>query len=175
MTNVHDTVDEFVRVVRLAGVPVSPLDDTLRVEQFENKLPARLPVSFRSLIARYAFPAFTVGALDLFANNVEDEQELTRAVFADQIMAGATHRAGYIQFARPADGSYDPVCFDTRVRAGNREYTVVRLEHEAILIKSRIVVREAVAKSFFEFLKSVVAMNVEQSGKIIALRESAGF
>ncbi|MDQ1590092.1 MAG: hypothetical protein QOG71_719 [Pyrinomonadaceae bacterium] len=175
MTNTHDVVDEFVRVIRAAGVPVAALDAAPWIEQFEQRLPARLPSSFRSLVTRYAFPAFTVGALDLFANTGEGENDLARAVFRDKVLAEVTQSAGYIQFARPVDGSYDPICFDTRGRTGNREYTIIRLDHEAVLQHSRIVVSDTMAKSFFEFVKSVVGMKEEQRGKIIYVSEPPDF
>ena len=158
--NTHDVVDEFVRVVRSLGISVAPLDAAPWVERFEHKLPARLPASFRSLVTRYAFPAFDVGALALFPSDGRGgREELASAVFRDKVMVEVTHGAGYIQFARPADGSYDPVCFDTNGRARNREFPVVRLDHEAILMNSRIVVRDRVAKSFLAFIQSVIEMN----------------
>jgi hypothetical protein len=172
--NTHGLIDQFVRVIISVGVPVVPLNGAPWVEQFESKLPARLPASFRSLITRYAFPAFEVGSLVLFANSDgHGEEELTNAVFTDRAIVEVTHNAGYIQFARPADGSYDPICFDKRVRAGNQECPIVRLDHEAILIASRIVVGETIAKSFVEFVKSVIEMNEAQHGKIISVIERA--
>ncbi|HZG50998.1 MAG TPA: SMI1/KNR4 family protein [Pyrinomonadaceae bacterium] len=168
--NVHEVVDGFARVVSSAGIPVVPLDNVPRIEQFESRLPARLPASFRSLVTRYSFPAFAVNSLSLFANNdVEVEQELSHAVFQDKVIADVTLRAGYIQFARPADGRYDPVCFDTNERSKNREFPIVTLDHEAILINSRIVVREVIGKSFFKFVQTIIALEKDQQGIIISV------
>lgn len=169
-------MDRFVHIVSSVGIPVAPLSYAPWIEQFESKLPARLPVSFHSLITRYSFPSFEVKSLALFANIWNDEEgELSSVIFKDKTMAEVTHKAGYIQFARPADGSYDPICFDTRERSGNQESPIVRLDHEAILINSRIVVCETIAKSFFAFVKSVVEMNEEQYSKNISVREQPDF
>ncbi|HEV7902304.1 MAG TPA: SMI1/KNR4 family protein [Pyrinomonadaceae bacterium] len=174
--NRHDVIDGFVRVVSSVGVPVVAVKAAPWVEQFEHKLPARLPPSFRSLVARYSFPSFEVGTLALFANNGDGGyDELANAVFRDKVMADVTHKAGYIQFARPADGGYDPICFDTGGSSKNREFPIVRLEHEAILVNSRIVVREVIAKSFLEFAQAVVALEKDQYGKVISVIEQTDF
>jgi hypothetical protein len=174
--NVHEVVDGFAQVARSAGIPFAPANNAPRIEEFESKLPARLPASFRSLITRYSFPAFEVKSLALFANLGDDEEEeLSNAVFKDKTIAGVTLHAGYIQFARPADGCYDPICFDTNRRSKNREFPVVRLDHEAILINSRIVVRETIEKSFFKFVQTIIAMDKAHYGKIISVIEQPGF
>jgi hypothetical protein len=172
----HDVIEGFVHVVRSVGIPVVAVNAAPWIEQFEHKLPARLPRSFRSLVARYSFPSFEVGALALFANKGDaGEDELANAVFRDKVMADVTHKAGFIQFARPADGWYDPICFNTNGSSKNREFPIVRLDHEAILINSRIVVREVIAKSFLEFARGVIALEKDQYSKIIYVIEQPDF
>jgi hypothetical protein len=170
MMNTHDVIDGFVSVVSSAGVPFTPLPRAPWIEQFERKLPARLPLSFRSLVTRYSFPAFEVNALILFANTGDEaEDELSNAVFKDKAMVEVTQNAGYIQFARPADGWYDPICFNTNYNSNNREFPIVRLEHEAILVNSRIVVREMIAKSFYAFAQAISTMDTGQRSNSISL------
>lgn len=55
---------------------------------------------------------------------------------------------GLIQFARPLDWNYDPVCFDAGFRAKNREFPIVRIDHEEILCNNRIRVKERLSDSF---------------------------
>jgi hypothetical protein len=176
MMNRDDVVDGFVRVAGSVGIPVVAVNAAPWIEPLEHKLPARLPPSFRSLVARYSFPSFEVGALALFANKGDGgEDELANAVFKDKVMVDVTHKAGFIQFARPADGWYDPICFDTGGRSKNREFPIVRLDHEAILVNSRIVVREVIAKSFLAFAQAVIALEKDQYSKIISVIEQPDF
>jgi len=50
------------------------------------------------------------------------------------VIAGHTLNSGYLQFARPASGGYDPICFAMRRPSGNREFPIVRLDHEEIFV-----------------------------------------
>jgi hypothetical protein len=59
---------------------------------------------------------------------------------------------GFIQFARPGDGSYDPICFDARRSANNREYPIVRLNHENILCRNEIGSPKNIAASFYRLV-----------------------
>lgn len=156
--NVHELIDRFVASVAQSGGIFQPIVDAPWIAELERKLPTRLPASFRSLVTRYAFATFEVGGLSFYANmGTDDEDEMTVAIFRDRLIAEATLKAGYIQFARPATGSYDPICFDGRGTLRNREFPIVRLDHEEILRKDRICVREAVADSFSQFAAGIVS------------------
>ena len=118
---------------------------------------SKLPSSFRSLVTRYAFASFDIGPLRLFGNTGRDEEDdLNVVIFRDRTMAQATLKNGYIQFARRDTGSYDPICFDAKKSAANREFAIVRLDHEQILCNDRIKVVEKVADSFFKFASDIV-------------------
>ncbi len=124
----------------------------------EVKLPKRFPASFRSLLTRYAFPSFDAGGLSFFSNTgTASDDELSVAIFNDRNIAAATLKAGYIQFARPETQSYDPVCFDARRASSNREFPLVRLDHEEILCRERIVVTATLADSFYLFVADFVS------------------
>lgn len=77
-------------------------------------------------------------------------------IFRDRAIAHTTLKNGYIQFARPDTGSYDPICFDAKKSVANREFGIVRLDHEQMLCNDRIKVVEKVADSFFEFASDIV-------------------
>ena len=55
---------------------------------------------------------------------------------------------GFLPFARPADSSYDPICFDYRDSSGKVEPSVVRIDHEEILCHDRIRVIATLSRSF---------------------------
>ena len=156
--NVHEIIDEFVARIDPSDKIFRRVENAPWIEALEAKLPKRFPVSFRSLVTRYAFSSFDAGGLSFFANTGGDSrEELSAAMFNDRIIADATLKAGYIQFARPSSGSYDPVCFDASRGVSNREFSVVRLDHEEILCRDRIHVSEKVADSFYRFVAGIVS------------------
>jgi hypothetical protein len=155
--NVHELIDRLAVSIAQAGHVIQPISEEPWITQLEQRLPKRLPVSFRSLVTRYAFPPLQVGELSLFGNmGTDDVEEMSNAIFQHPIIAEGTLRAGYIQFARPATGNYDPICFDARRTATNREFPIVRLDHEELLCHDRIHVSEKVAESFYKFASGVV-------------------
>jgi len=154
--NVHGTIDAFVAHVDPPGDLFRRVESAPWVEALEAKLPKRFPASFRSLLTRYTFPPFDAGGLRFFSNTgAESHEELGVAIFSDRIIAGASLGAGYVQFARPESGSYDPICFEERRAASNREFPIVRLDHEEILCRHRIHVSERVADSFYQFAAGI--------------------
>ena len=137
--NIAELIDQFVIVIDPAGNIFRRVESAPWISALEERLPARLPASFRSLVTRYCFEPFDAGSLYFFGNRGTDSHnELSVAIFNDQFIAGATLQAGYIQFARPLGGSYDPVCFDARRPVSNREFPIVRLDHEKILCRERV-------------------------------------
>jgi len=155
--NIHDSIDEFVKVVDPAATIFRRIDSAPWIEPLEMLLPKRLPVSYGSLITRYAFPAFDAGGIHFFANTGDESlDEFRVATFQDRNIAQVTHANGFIQFARPEGGSYDPICFDARRSANNREYPIVRLNHEAILCRNEIGSLTSVASSFYRFVSDFV-------------------
>jgi len=151
--NIHDLVDEFVKLVDPAGTLFRHIERAPWIDPIENLLPKRFPVSYHSLITRYAFPMFDVAGILFFANTGDQSfDELAVAIFNDRHIAEVTHANGFIQFARPGDGSYDPICFDARRSANNREYPIVRLNHENILCRNEIGSPKNIAASFYRFV-----------------------
>jgi hypothetical protein len=154
--NVDSIIDAFVAHVDPADEIFRRVESAPWVEPLESKLPRRFPASFRSLITRYTFDAFDAGGLSFFSNTGGDSRkELGVAIFEDAAIAGATLGAGYIQFARPDCGSYDPVCFDARRSASNREFRVLRLDHEDILCRGGVRGLKVVAESFYHFAANI--------------------
>lgn len=155
--NIAELMDQFVVKVDPSKIIFSRIAEAPWLEVLESKLPRRLPSSFRSLVTRYAFASVDVGSLTLFGNSgLDEEDDLNVMIFRDQIMATATLKNGFIQFARPKNGSYDPICFDAGKSAPNREFAIVRLDHEQILCNDRIKVVEKVADSFYKFASDIV-------------------
>ncbi len=126
------------------------------IEPMERRMDVMLPPSFRSLVTRYVFPRFEVDALRLEANTPEGVPGEFRHL--DPSFEKVLVPRGYIPFARPVTGSYDPICFDTRRQRGGGECAVVRIEHESVLSHGVIGEMEDVVPSFAtlvtEFVRS---------------------
>ena len=109
-----------------------------------------------SLISRYTFEDFEVDKIWFFANRGNQEyEELSQAIFRDSIIFEVTSSKGYLHFARPVDGSYDPICFDSGNRKG-KEFPVVRLDHESILQKQQIKIVDSLYPSMLDFMLNYV-------------------
>lgn len=136
-------------------------EDASWLPDLERHLPFRVPPTFRSLVARYTFPLFVAGPLTLYAvglpqpgSNVE---EFRSAILADAIISPFLLKQGFLRFARPADWSYDPVCFDYRNSKGKLEPAVVRIDHEEILCNSRLRVVEQLDARFDVLLEELTS------------------
>lgn len=129
------------------------------VADLEKALQERLPVAYRSLIARYDFHEFEIGPVTFVANM----GELTpRRLLVREEMAPHLLRARMIQFGRAAGGSYDPVCFAMK-RKSNTDAPIVQVDHEDILIRNgRIKVKKEIAPSFRQFIEHVTAGDISR-------------
>jgi hypothetical protein len=129
--------------------------------ELASRLPYRWPLSFHALISKYQFPSFCCGPLEFYsaglANPSDDSYELRTAVLRDPALVSVLWEHGYLPFARPEDSSYDPVCFHcVNVSAGS-EPAVVRIDHEEVLCRNRIRVRQVLSPAFHFFLENMTA------------------
>jgi len=120
---------------------------------FELALPFRLPPHFQSLIARYSFDPFEWRDVAFFGNRGNrDHTDLVVASTQDPLLTRVTRSQGLLRVGRPASGSYDPVCFDMGRRSKVGDAPLVRIDHEEVLIHSRVRVIHTYATSFREFI-----------------------
>ena len=94
----------------------------------------------------------------MMTSRVAQLEGLLRQLLYDHILSEALLPAGLIPFARPAGGSYDPVCFNIQKRRGKRDCQVVRVDHEEILCNSRIGRLTEVAPSFYDLVTRTLEM-----------------
>ncbi len=157
MKNTEYIVDKFAARLAQEGISISRSKEINWIDSLTSILPTKYSPSFMSLISRYAFDEFTAGKIAFFANRgSEDSTELINAISRDKIIFKTTIDNGFLHFARPSTGSYDPICFDIRKRRNDKEYPVVRLDHEEILQFERIKVIEPVYSSLYEMMKAYV-------------------
>jgi hypothetical protein len=128
------------------------------IEPIETRLQVRFPPVYRSLIARYIFPAFEVPPLMLLANTGQAlYDELTYAVFRDSVLTQALAAGRLVQFARPSSGEYDPVCFDYNRVNADGDCPIVRLDPRTLLAQSQTRIVDEIAPSFTAFVEKYLA------------------
>jgi len=140
---------------------IKPYTNVDWIEPLEEKLGHKLPIAYRSLLTRYIFPAFEFSDLWFFANTPEgtDYYELRDRIFCDEALFKSLWPAGFIQFANPAGGNYDPVCFDLNHGSKN-DCPIVQIDHEGILCYDTIKIVKQIARSFRDFLESAIAADL---------------
>lgn len=149
--NVHKIIDEFVERLNSSEINFQRIEKASWIDDFETKLPKRLPVSFYSLITRYSFNEFDYCGSSFFANK-SFEENLGVAIFKDKFISEITLQNGFIQFARPVGGNYDPICFNTNISRSGCEFPIVRIDHESILCRNKIRIVETISDSFLKFI-----------------------
>lgn len=157
MKNTDSIVDKFAEALAQEGIPISQSKNINWIGHLISILPAKYSPSFMSLITRYTFDEFTADKIAFFANRGSaNSDDLINAIPKDKFIFKTTTANGFLHFARPATGSYDPICFDIRKKRNNKEYPVVRLAHEEILQFERIKIVETLYSSFPEMMKAYI-------------------
>jgi hypothetical protein len=150
-------VDKFAERVNRQNAGIQAFSEISWVDGISSRLPAKFPPSFVSLISRYKFDDFEAEDIWFYANRGDKTwEDLSGAIFRDEIMFRVTTSHGFIHFARPADGSYDPLCFNIRRRNNSGECPIVRLDHEAILQLEQIHVVDNISPSLLRFMEAYV-------------------
>jgi hypothetical protein len=120
----------------------------------EKKLPKPLPPSYRSLVTRYIFPAFEVPPLVLLGNTGHAlYNEMSHVIFRGKVVSDALLGAGFVQFARPNSGDYDPICFDLNRRGIQGEFPIVQISYQQALLTMKPKVVGELAPSFATFVE----------------------
>lgn len=151
---VEELVDAFASRMEARDVAIRREDNTLRLQELEEKLSMRLPPSFESLLSRYSFPSFDASGISFFGWGPRSTEFLEVASPPRASLSEALLPAGYFQIGRPDTGSFDAICFDTNTPKQNREYRIVVADHEEILCNNRIKIRSEVWPSFRRLLES---------------------
>src|SRR5881296_4325855 len=115
--------------------PLPHETDRAALRELYQGIPVRFPVLYEKLILGYRWEAGAeLGGFELLANPPGDSslQGLLTSIRYDGHLAKALLPGALVPFARPAGGSYDPVCFNGAARAGKHDYQVVQIDHESI-------------------------------------------
>jgi hypothetical protein len=150
-------IDRFAAMLKAHGVPIRAEDNVLRLRALEEKLPKRLPQSFESLLSRYSFPSFEVLDICLFGWDSESNAYIVQASAFENSLSELLIPAGYVQIGRPDLINFDAICFDINPDPQNREYRLVQVDHEDILINFKVRVTGELWPSFAKFVESALS------------------
>jgi hypothetical protein len=151
----EQSIHRSVAVLIERGMPFEPLQQAPWIDTVEARLGFSLPSSLRVLTMNYAFPAVSIGDVELFANLGDGaDDDLTVAPFKDSHLSKWLQTSRRVQFARPATGSYDPVCLESR---GKQSTAVEKFDHEDILLGRKKVKSTVLSPSLEELLRRAAA------------------
>lgn len=131
--------------------------DASMLDQLYAKLPARFPPLYERLVLSYRWAEVDLGAYRLLANpRGPDLSGLLNEMLKDKFLSAHLLKSGYIPFGKGADIDYDPVCFDLKSRKKNREFRIVKIDHEAILCNEKIRVVAELAPTFERLVEDTI-------------------
>lgn len=130
-------------------------------------LHARFPPLYERLVLNYRWAQVDLKRFMLLANPPgPDLDPLHAQISNDPIIYKALREGGYIRFGKGPSGDYDPVCFDTKSRSGNRDFKIVKIAHEEILCNNRVKIVSEIAPSFY----SLVVRTIDLANQITGIR-----
>lgn len=131
---------------------IKKIEESPWIDKIEIKMGRRFPDVFHDIYDSWKFPTFFLGEIQFLANeNSSDYEDICYALHRDKLISAVTLQNGYIHFAQSSDGSYDPICFNTS-KSIKGDCEVVRLDHEAILINEKIIIRKIIATSLGQYI-----------------------
>jgi hypothetical protein len=137
--------------------PVKTSTDRSSLETLYAVLPGRFPPLFETLVLSFRWAEVDLQSFRLLANPPgTDLAGLFEQISGDPGLYESLIPAGYVQFGRGPDLDYDPVCFDIKRRTNNRDYPVVKIDHEEILCNYLIKVVGEIAPTFEELVRDTI-------------------
>ena len=142
-------------------------DRSLLLNNILAKFDMQIPVLYRSLLLSYGWHSSYLNETmqsirinpNLFVTNYEPwVNEIVRTVHLNSSFENPLGTIplsnGFVPFGKGPNDTVDPLCFDMRGldRSGRDACPVVVLDHEWILLKEKIWVKQTIAKSFEEFV-----------------------
>ena len=137
--------------------PIPQATDPSMLDPLYAKLPARFPPLYEQLVLTYRWADVDLGSYRLLGNPLGPNLSgLLDKMLKDKFLSTCLLKSGYIPFGKGPDIDYDPVCFDLKSRKKNREFSIVKLDHEEILCNERIKVVAELAPTFEQLLRTTI-------------------
>jgi hypothetical protein len=124
--------------------------------------PSALEPLYEQLVLSHRWADVDLQTFTLLANPPsEGLSGLLQRIMKDKGLWETLISNGYLQFGKGPDMDCDPVCFDISSRK-NRDYRIVKIDHEDILCNSRIKVVAEIAPSF----RALVLQTIERAAAV---------
>jgi hypothetical protein len=142
--------------------PMTAENEPSALDPLYAKLPARFPPLYEQLVLSHRWADVDLQTFTLLANPPsEGLSGLLQRIMKDKGLWETLIPNGYLQFGKGPDMDYDPVCFDISSRK-NRDYRIVKIDHQDILCNSRIKVVAEIAPSF----RALVLQTIERAAAV---------
>jgi hypothetical protein len=129
------------------------------------KLPAHFPPLYELLVLSYRWASVDLKSFRLLANPPgPDLKRLFAEMMPGKALWESLIPAGYVQFGQGPDMDFDPVCFNIKSRTRNKDYRIVKIDHEDILCNHRVNVVAELAPSFEQLVLQTIE-RANSSGK----------
>jgi hypothetical protein len=142
--------------------PLQLATDKSMLDAVYAKLPARFPPLYEQLVLSYRWLEVDLQWYRLHANPPgPDLSGVLGRILKDEFLSGFLLKNGYIPFGKGGDMDYDPICFDLKARKKNREFEIVKLDHEEILCNEHLRVVAKLAPSFEQLVVQTIHLAAE--------------
>jgi hypothetical protein len=139
--------------------PVLQATDPSMLEPLYAKLPARFPPLYEQLVLTYRWADVDLGQYRLLGNPLgPDLSALLDKMLHDKFLSTYLLKNGFIPFGKGPDIDYDPVCFNLKSRKKNREFSIVKLDHEEILCNERTRILAELAPTFEQLVSTTIEL-----------------
>ena len=129
------------------------------LEPLYVKLPARFPPLYEQLVLTYRWADVDLGSYRPLGNALgTDLSGLLDEMLKDKFLSACLLKNGYIPFGKGPDMDYHPVWCNLKSRKKNREFSIVKLDHEEILCNERIKVVAEPAPTFEHLVKTTIEL-----------------
>jgi hypothetical protein len=137
--------------------PVLQATNPEMLDPLYAKLPARFPPLYERLVLTYRWAEIDLESYRLLGNPLgPDLSGLLDEMLRDKFLSAHHLKNGYVPFGKGPDIDYDPVCFELNSRKKNREFRIVKLDHEEILCNERIKIVAELAPTFEQLVKKTI-------------------
>jgi hypothetical protein len=139
--------------------PIEMHTDFSALDPIYAKVPAPFPVHYERLVLSYRWAEVDLQTYALHANPPgPDLSGLLQETAKDLHLWNSLLRAGYVPFGKGPDMDYDRVCFDLSSRKKNRDFGIVKIDHEEILCNGRVKVVRKLAPSFYQLMLQTIEL-----------------
>ena len=124
------------------------------IDELERKVGLPLSRSYKQLLTSFKFDEFETDEAEFFANeDSSNYYNINVKIFNDEVMYSTLKKAGLFHIGFPYEGDYDPICFDTNKKTNSGDFPIVKVDHESILCRDKVLIVETIAPSFYEYAK----------------------